>query len=151
MWEVKYILNITSFPSPLFLLSFLRRCLLTKQAAMVLKRTAAAKKQMVATIPATTGRASPRSSTNSGGGKKSEGEERGRQKHNEVEQQIHGRNRALYSRYADREETSQQRNVPIFVCSLNSWTSFIIYAIVSIQFVAPKQRLIFTTQMWVYW
>lgn len=43
---------------------------------MVLKRTAAAKKQMVATIPATTGRASPRSSTNSGGGKKSEGEER---------------------------------------------------------------------------
>lgn len=82
---------------------------------MVLKRTAAAKKQMVATIPATTGRASPRSSTNSGGGKKSEGEERGRQKHNEVEQQIHDRNRALYSRYADREETSQQRNICQFL------------------------------------
>lgn len=54
---------------PLFLLSFLRRCLLTKQAAIVLKRMAAARKQMVATMPATTGLASPRSSTISGGGK----------------------------------------------------------------------------------
>lgn len=61
----------SSFPSPLFLLSFRRRCLLTKQAAIVLNRTAAARKQMVATMPATTGRASPRSSTISGGGKKS--------------------------------------------------------------------------------
>lgn len=60
-----------TFPSPLFLLSFRRRCLLTKQAAIVLNRTAAARKQMVATMPATTGRASPRSSTISGGGKKS--------------------------------------------------------------------------------
>lgn len=58
-------------PSPLFLLSFLRRCLLTKQAAIVLNRTAAARKQMVATMPATTGLASPRSSTISGGGKTS--------------------------------------------------------------------------------
>ncbi len=60
-----------TFLSPLFLFSFLRRCLLTKQAAIVLNRTAAAKKQMVATMPATTGLASPCSSTISGGGKTS--------------------------------------------------------------------------------
>lgn len=86
---------------------------------MVLKRTAAAKKQMVATIPATTGRASPRSSTNSGGGKKSEGEERGRQKHNEVEQQIHDRNRALYSRYFSYFNF-------ILLTELLTWPSFIL-------------------------
>ncbi|TRZ03268.1 hypothetical protein DNTS_006705, partial [Danionella cerebrum] len=45
-----------------------RLCLLTKQAASVLKRTAAARKQMVATMPATTGRARPSSGT-SGCGK----------------------------------------------------------------------------------
>lgn len=58
-------------PSPLFLFSFLRRCLFTKQAAIVLNSTATARKQIVATMPATTGLASPRSSTVSGGGKKS--------------------------------------------------------------------------------
>lgn len=57
--------------SPLFLLSFLRRCLLTKQTAIVLNRTAAARKQIVATMPATKGLPSPCSSTVSGGGKKS--------------------------------------------------------------------------------
>lgn len=44
--------------------------MLTKQAARVLKRMAAAKKQMVATIPANTGRAKP-SSVRSGCGKTS--------------------------------------------------------------------------------
>lgn len=39
---------------------------MTKQAARVLNSTAAARKQIVATTPATTGRASP-SSGNSGG------------------------------------------------------------------------------------
>lgn len=53
-------------------LSLRRCCLLTKQAARVLKRTAAARKQIVATTPATTGRASP-SSGSSAGGKGSEG------------------------------------------------------------------------------
>lgn len=52
-------------------LSLCRCCLLTKQAARVLKRTAAARKHMVATTPATTGRARP-SSGNSGGGKGSD-------------------------------------------------------------------------------
>lgn len=51
--------------------SLRRCCLLTKQAASVLNSTAAARKQIVATTPATTGRASP-SSGNSAGGKGSE-------------------------------------------------------------------------------
>lgn len=55
---------------PFFRLSLRLRCLLTKQAARVLKRMAAARKQMVATIPANTGRASP-SSVRSGCGKMS--------------------------------------------------------------------------------
>lgn len=55
---------------PFFRLSLRLRCLLTKQAASVLKRMAAARKQMVATIPANTGRASP-SSVRSGCGKMS--------------------------------------------------------------------------------
>lgn len=58
---------------PRLLLSLRRRCLLTKQAASVLNKMAAARKQMVATMPATTGLARP-SSTMSGGGKKSEGD-----------------------------------------------------------------------------
>lgn len=45
---------------------------MTKQAARVLNSTAAAKKQMVATTPATTGRARP-SSGSSAGGKGSDG------------------------------------------------------------------------------
>lgn len=49
-------------------LSFRRCCLLTKQAARVLNSTAAARKQIVATTPATTGRARP-SSGNSAAGK----------------------------------------------------------------------------------
>lgn len=52
-------------------LSLRRCCLLTKQAARVLNSTAAARKQIVATTPATTGRASP-SSGNSAGGKGSD-------------------------------------------------------------------------------
>ena len=46
---------------------------MTKQAARVLKSTAAARKQMVATTPATTGSANP-SSVTSVGGKGSEAE-----------------------------------------------------------------------------
>ena len=57
---------------PFLRLSFRLRCLLTKQAARVLNRMAAARKQMVATMPASTGRASP-SSVRSGCGKMSEG------------------------------------------------------------------------------
>lgn len=53
-------------------LSLRRCCLLTKQTASVLNSTAAARKQIVATTPATTGRASP-SSGNSAGGKGSDG------------------------------------------------------------------------------
>lgn len=53
-------------------LSLRRCCLLTKQAARVLNSTAAARKQIVATTPATTGRASP-SSGSSAGGKGSDG------------------------------------------------------------------------------
>lgn len=48
-------------------LSLRRCCLLTKQAARVLNSTAAAKKQIVATTPATTGRANPSSATSAGG------------------------------------------------------------------------------------
>lgn len=59
---------------PFLRLSLRLRCLLTKQAARVLNRMAAAKKQMVATIPANTGRASP-SSVRSGCGKMSAGGE----------------------------------------------------------------------------
>lgn len=40
---------------------------MTKQAARVLNSTAAAKKQMVATTPATTGRARPSSGSSAGG------------------------------------------------------------------------------------
>lgn len=58
---------------PRLRLSLRRCCLLTKQAASVLKRTAAARKQMVATIPATTGLASPSSEISVGG----KGSERG--------------------------------------------------------------------------
>ena len=47
--------------SPFLRLSLRLRCLLTKQAASVLKRMAAARKQMVATMPASTGRARPSS------------------------------------------------------------------------------------------
>lgn len=54
-------------------LSLRRCCLLTKHAASVLKRIAAAKKQMVATMPATTGLASPSSEISVGG----KGSERG--------------------------------------------------------------------------
>lgn len=46
---------------------------MTKQAARVLKSTAAAKKQMVATTPATTGLARPSSGSSAGG----KGSERG--------------------------------------------------------------------------
>lgn len=58
-------------------LSLRRCCLLTKQAARVLNSTAAAKKQMVATTPATTGLARP-SSGSSAGGKGSDGVGEGR-------------------------------------------------------------------------
>lgn len=48
-------------------LSLRRCCLLTKHAARVLNKTAAARKQIVATTPATTGRARPSSATSAGG------------------------------------------------------------------------------------
>lgn len=59
--------------SPRLRLSLRRCCLLTKHAASVLKSMAAARKQIVATIPATTGLASPSSEISVGG----KGSERG--------------------------------------------------------------------------